>query len=63
MALAGEFFLVGVVAEILDDVGLPLDGTIARIGGIERRFLVHVIGIAGAQLAEDLGRGIAGNRL
>src|SRR5437867_1228375 len=51
------------VAKLVDDVGFPVGCPIARIGWIERRFLVAVIRILLAQVVELLRRGISRYRL
>src|SRR6266404_2467106 len=51
-ALALDLGLRVVVAKQLDDVGLPVDRAIARIGRIQRRLLVRKLGKPLAQIGE-----------
>src|SRR5205085_7415818 len=44
-------------AKLVDDVGLPIRRSIARIGRVERRFLVREVGVLFTQLVELLGCG------
>ena len=54
-ARAHQLLALGVVAEVVDDVDFPFGGAVARVGRIERRFLVRVVGVRLAQLPHDLG--------
>ena len=56
VAFAAHFADAGIVSETFDDVGLPVGGAIARIGGIERGLAVSVIRMARMQAQELLGR-------
>src|SRR6266850_5308918 len=51
------------IAELVDDVGLPFDCPIARVGRIEQGFLVAVVGILLTQLVEHFGCGERRHRL
>ena len=44
-ALARELLRFGMIAELIDDVRLPIGRSIARIGGVQRRFLVREVGV------------------
>ena len=39
-----QFLLAAMVAEIIDQVRLPIHGSIAQIGRIQRGFLVRIVG-------------------
>jgi hypothetical protein len=51
------------VAEAVDDVGLPFDRLVARVGGIQERFLVAEVGVFLAQRVERFRRRIRRHRL
>src|SRR6185436_10337970 len=63
VALADHFAGGGRVAKHVDDVGLPIGGAVARIGGIERRLLVGVVRMLLAELVELLRRRVGRHRL
>ena len=63
IALPDELVLVGMVAETVDDVGLPVGGAVARVGGVQGRFFVGVLGIFLAKIVEALSGGVGGNGL
>ena len=63
LSLADEFFHVRLVAKGFDDVGFPVDGAVLKIGGIERRLLVHVLGELLAQAGEGDGGSVGGDDL
>src|SRR5258708_19989464 len=56
---SGDFRARRVVAELVDDARFPFHRAVPRVGGIQRRFLVGVVGILLAQLVHALGRGEA----
>src|SRR5438132_894207 len=62
-ALAVEQRQVGTIAEDVEDVLFPIDDAIAWVGGVERGFLVEVVGVLLAQVVEDLGGGKRRDRL
>jgi hypothetical protein len=62
-ALADELLLAGIVAEVVDDVRLPVFGAVDEIRGIQRCFLVRVVGEILAQTIEGDRRGVKGNGL
>ena len=51
------------IAEGVDDIGLPIDRAVPQVGGVERGFLVLVIGIGFPQIAEALGGSVCRNGL
>ena len=53
-ALSGELLKLWLVAESVDDVGFPIKRAVARIGGVQRGFLIAVIGKFGFQEFEIL---------
>ena len=55
--------LVAMVAQPVDDVDLPARGAIFRIGGIQRGFLIRVVGVFLAQFGEGRCRPVERNCL
>ena len=43
------------IAEVMNDIGFPVGGAVFKVGGVERCFLVGVVGIIGAELGEGCG--------
>ena len=50
-------------AKDLNDVSLPIDSAVAQVCGIQRRFLVGIVGIIPMQIVEGFRRSICGNGL
>jgi hypothetical protein len=63
VALARDLVGHAGVAEAVDDVVLPLDRLVARVGGVEQRLLVGDVGILLAQGVEGLARRVRRHRL
>ena len=63
LAGAGELGFVRPVAEVLDEVGLPIGGAVAEICWVKRGFLVGVVGIVLLNVMKDGRRGEEGNGL
>ena len=63
VAGAGELGLGGGVAEVVDDVGLPVGGAVAEVGWVERGLLVGVVGEGLADLSEGFFGGEEGDGL
>ena len=60
---AGELVAAWAVAEVLDEVSLPVGGAVAEVGGVEGGFLIGVVGIVLLDVVEDGGGGEEGNGL
>ena len=56
-ALVHDLRLARVFAELVDDVGFPIGGSVLEIRGIQSGFLIGLIGVVGIILAEIVKRG------
>ena len=63
VAGAGEFVAAGTVAEVLDEVGFPVGGAVAEVGGVEGGFLIGVVGVVLLDVVKDGGGGEEGDGL
>jgi hypothetical protein len=63
LALAEELAAGGPVAELIDQIRLPVDRAVARVGGVQHRFLVRVLRIRLSHKVEDFGCGKRRHRL
>src|SRR5215471_3160204 len=52
VALTHQLLRLAVVAKVVDDIRLPIDGSVAWIRGVERRLLVGVILVGPTQITE-----------
>ncbi len=63
LAKADELAKLGVILEGMDDVRLPVGGAVGRIGRVEGRFLVGIVGEVLLQLVQDGLRRVGRDRM
>src|SRR5882762_10195233 len=61
VALTDQLLGLGVRAEVVDDIHLPIDGAIAQVTRIERGFFVRIVGKAFAEIVEILHCRVGGD--